>query len=87
MAHRKVSKAKEANESVEQPWARKPTHCYVGRTSCGCAVAVRTDLGCPRTARDVSAMIRQGMTIERMSLKDFQKIKFGCKCPKEAVPA
>ena len=46
---------------------KKPTHVYVGRKPCGCAVMVTYDLGDKETAKEVSNAIKKGLTIDRYS--------------------
>jgi hypothetical protein len=69
----------------------KCTHCYVGKLACGCIVAVTSDEpDCPkRVAKDVASFVREGMTIERMTLEAFRSSKapFGCECKKKAAAA
>lgn len=69
----------------------KPTHDYIGRKKCGCVVAAVVDMpGFEKeTAKTVAEFIRDGLTIERIALVDFDKIlPLGCKCePKQEQPA
>lgn len=50
---------------------KNATHVYVGRTACGCPVAVVTDLG-KECARDVADMVRRGYFIERVTFEDYR---------------
>ncbi len=45
----------------------KPTHVYIGRTSCGCCVALRSDTGDAATAKSVAEFIEEGLTVNRVS--------------------
>jgi hypothetical protein len=60
---------------------------YAGKKSCGCIVTMRIDHGDSRTAKDVAKMIRDGLTVERMSIADWRKagMPLGCTC-KTTVP-
>lgn len=67
----------------------RPTHSYIGRAECGCAVSVVADWGERRLVSDsVARMIRDGLTVERVT-HDWVREHFGCTCPKpvqEALP-
>lgn len=51
---------------------RKATHVYIGRKSCGCCVAVVTDLQDKMTGKEVSEFIASGLTVERISFDDYR---------------
>lgn len=44
----------------------QPSHSYLGRKKCGCAVAIASDFGEAHTARMVAGFIRDGLTVERV---------------------
>ncbi len=44
----------------------QPSHSYLGRKKCGCAVAIVSDCGDAYTARTVAGFIKDGLTIERV---------------------
>ena len=62
--------------------------CYIGRTACcGNLVAVTVDTPASKkhTARDVAQWIRDGLTIERVSLETFRGLKMQrCTCKDKA---
>ena len=64
------------------------THAYIGRGKCGCIIAVTTDVPDMRkeTAADVAEFVRGGLSVERVTLDDFRRMPFGCKCPKQPDP-
>lgn len=47
----------------------KPTHAYVGRNQCGCCTAIISDTPDDKefVAKEVSAVILSGRTIERLT--------------------
>jgi len=47
---------------------------YVGRTPCGCAVGVATDLGDEFTAEAVAEFIEDGLIINRVSWAEYERI-------------
>lgn len=55
----------------------KCTHCYVGRKTCGCVMAVVVDEpDRPKdTARSVAEFIKDGLSISRMLIEDFRNDK------------
>ena len=62
--------------------------CYVATATCGCTVAVTVDTpGHSRlTASDVSAFIRDGLSVDRMTVGEFKAKPFGHTCkPKQAT--
>lgn len=58
---------------------RDKAMCYIGRSSCGCVVAVAVDE--PKyqkdNAKEIGNWIRNGLTVERMSVVEARKT-FGC---------
>lgn len=58
----------------------KERMCYVGRKACGCLVTVAVDK--PQwkreTAKSVAEWMRDGLTVERMTVADVQAAKLGC---------
>lgn len=50
----------------------KHTHCYIGRKSCGCVVAVVTDCGDKLTADAVAEFVLEGLTLERVSFDVYR---------------
>lgn len=53
------------------------THVYIGRAACGCIRAVSTDMpgATDLVARDVSNMVKGGLTVERMPIEEFRAQK------------
>ena len=56
----------------------KATHSYLGRLTCGCAVAVTVDCGDRVTAKCVAEFVRDGLTIERVTHAVVRETHFGC---------
>lgn len=52
--------------------ARRATHTYLGVRLCGCAPTAVLDTGDRDTARDVAAMIRDGLHVERVPCGDVK---------------
>lgn len=50
---------------------QKPTHVYIGRKDCGCVRAVSLDQRSKSTAKQVYAMICDGLIVERMTCEAF----------------
>lgn len=53
---------------------RECQYHYVGRTTCGCCVAVTYDLGDDDTAESVAGFIRSGLTIQRVDRVQYRAI-------------
>lgn len=56
--------------------------CYIARKSCGCVVVWLLDIPADKknTAREVAKCIRDGYTVERMTVGAARAGGFGCKC-------
>lgn len=71
------------------------THAYLGRKVCGCVVAITVDDTDNRkwTADAVAEFIRDGLTVDRVTIEDGRKALNFCQCerqaelPMEAVPS
>lgn len=67
----------------------KPTHSYVGRKSCGCAVSITVDMGDKFTAQSVKEMILDGLYIERVEFGTPEHFKIvdnlGCDCKAKQI--
>lgn len=50
----------------------KHTHSYIGRMPCGCVMACVIDMANKMTAKAVSDMIQDGMTVERVTMEKFR---------------
>ena len=62
----------------------KATHCYVGVACCGCIHSVHVDEGDKHTARFVADELRDGLTIERMTIEAFKasdRFQIPADCP------
>lgn len=55
---------------------------YIGKKTCGCAVAVIVDnvLWKDSVASDVSQMILDGYTVERVTVQESRRLVGPCKC-------
>ncbi len=58
------------------------THCYIGKSKCGCVVAACVDLPMePKwTAEALAEFIADGFTIERVTIDDARLKLNGCVC-------
>lgn len=57
---------------------------YIGFKSCGCGVAVCVDDPSHKreTAKTVAGYLREGLTIERVTMAEYPNRFKGCKCDK-----
>ncbi len=65
---------------------REEYPAYIGRKTCGCVVFAMVDdpEHKKETAKEIAKCIRQGLTIERMTVKEVRELEmFGCKHEKE----
>lgn len=72
--------------STKKRLMEKPTHVYVGKLACGCAVAVACDHGDRATADAVHEFIMDGYTVERVPFGSPEHYEYvdnlGCNCEK-----
>ncbi len=68
------------------------TPTYVGKKSCGCIVFLMVDEPNPTPeyrkdlAKELASCIRQGLTIEKMTVAEVRKLPtIGCKCNKPKI--
>lgn len=61
------------------------THVYLARKTCGCPVAVCTDIDIPSARKDASAFvldcIKRGYAVSRVTFDEYRESGFGKKCP------
>lgn len=65
--------------------------CYVARCTCGCGALVFASVDEPGqtmarradTAKEIANLVRDGYTIERMTVGEVRKSAFGCKQPSQ----
>lgn len=58
------------------------THAYIGRKSCGCAVAAAADIpGMEKeTAKSVASFIRDGYAVSRVLKEEVKDLFQTCRC-------
>lgn len=64
---------------------RAATACYAARKACGCIVAVAVDEPeyARRNAKEVARWIRQGLTVDRVTVAVVRASFVGWDCPHE----
>lgn len=50
---------------------QRPTHVYIGRLPCGCAVALTNDTGDKYTAEAVKDFIKEGLSVNREAWQKY----------------
>ena len=68
---------------------REPRMAYVGRKNCGCPVAAIVIDGTElkRSAKEIAAWVRSGMTVEQRSVEWVRKNLHRCRHAQESLPA